>query len=99
MGVKIDIVFLEEPCSACLIIFNLIKEIMERLKGKYDFLEVNYIEIKKLEDLHLVEGLEVEKFPAIIIEGEQIFAGTIPDIGEIEKIISLKYREALRCPG
>ncbi|HOP56200.1 MAG TPA: thioredoxin family protein [bacterium] len=99
MGVKIDIVFLEEPCSACLIIFNLIKEIMERLKGKYDFLEVNYIEIKKLEDLHSIKGLEVEKFPAIIIDGEQISAGTIPDIGEIEKIISLKYREALRCPG
>ncbi|HON72259.1 MAG TPA: thioredoxin family protein [bacterium] len=99
MGVKIDMVFLEEPCSACLIIFNLIKEIMERLKGKYDFLEVNYIEIKKLEDLHSIKGLEVEKFPAIIIDGEQISAGTIPDIGEIEKIISLKYREALRCPG
>ena len=72
---------------------------MERLKGKYDFLEVNYIEIKKLEDLHSIKGLEVEKFPAIIIDGEQISAGTIPDIGEIEKIISLKYREALRCPG
>jgi len=99
MGVKIDMVFLEEPCSACLIIFNLIKEIMERLKGKYDFLEVNYIEIKKLEDLHSIKGLEVEKFPAIIIDGEQISAGTIPDIGEIEKIISLKYREALRCQG
>ena len=99
MGVKVDIVFLEEPCSACLIIFNLIKEIMERLKGKYNFLEVNYIEIKKLEDLHSIKGLEVEKFPAIIIDGEQISAGTIPDIGEIEKIISLKYREALRCQG
>ncbi len=99
MGVKVDIVFLEEPCSACLIIFNFIKEIMERLKGKYNFLEVNYIEIKKLEDLHSIKGLEVEKFPAIIIDGEQISAGTIPDIGEIEKIISLKYREALRCQG
>lgn len=96
MGVRIDVVFLKEPCSACLIIFNLIKEIMEKLKEKYSFLEVNYIEIEQLTDLHSIEGLEVEKFPAIIIAGEQISAGTIPNMKEIEKIILLN-KDDLRC--
>ncbi|MBC7321267.1 thioredoxin family protein [bacterium] len=87
MGVRIDVVSLSEPCSACNIIYGFVKEIMEKLKERYSFLEINYIEIKNLRDIYSIEGLEVEKFPAIIINGEQITAGTIPDIKELERII------------
>jgi len=92
MSVRVDIVYLEQPCSACFIIYNLILEIMKKLKDKYDFLDINYIEIKGPKDLHQIEGLEVEKFPAIIIEGEQVSAGTVPDIRLLEKII-LNYKD------
>lgn len=87
MGIRIDVVSLSEPCSACNIIYGLVKEIMEKLKERYNFLDVNYIEIKNLKDIYFIEGLEVEKFPAIIINGEQITAGTIPDIKNLERII------------
>jgi len=87
MGVKITVVSLSDPCSACNIIYGLVKEIMNKFKEKYSFIDINYIEIKDLKDIYSIEGLEVEKFPAIIINGEQITAGTIPDIKELERII------------
>lgn len=87
MGVSINIVFLRDSCSACNIIYGLVKEIMNKLKERYNFLDINYVEVKNLRDLYSIKGLEVEKFPAIIINGEQITAGNIPDIKELEKII------------
>ncbi|MGC8971563.1 MAG: thioredoxin family protein [bacterium] len=87
MGIRIDVVSLKDPCSACNIIYGLIKEIMSKLKRKYSFLDINYIEIKDFKEIYSIEGLEVEKFPAIIINGEQFTAGTIPDIKELERII------------
>ncbi len=87
MKVKINVVILHDPCSACFIIGGLVREIFEKLKGKMDFIDVEYTELENLKNLHSIEGLEVESFPAIIINGEQITAGTIPDKREIIKRI------------
>lgn len=80
MKVKITIVTLKEPCSACLILNNLVKEIMAKLQKKFDNLDIQYVEFSNLARIHEIEGLEVEKFPAIIVNGEQVTAGELPDI-------------------
>lgn len=80
MKVKITIVTLKEPCSACLILNNLVKEIMAKLQKKFDNLDIQYVEFSNLARIHEIEGLEVEKFPAIIVNNEQITAGELPDI-------------------
>ncbi len=80
MKVKITIVTLKEPCSACLILNNLVKEIMAKLQKKFDNLDIQYVEFSNLAMIHEIEGLEVEKFPAIIVNGEQVTAGELPDI-------------------
>ena len=87
MRVKIDVVILQDPCSACFIMSGLVREICDKLQKKIDFIDVEYNELENLKNLHSIEGLEVERFPAIIINGEQITAGTIPDIREIMKRI------------
>lgn len=87
MRVKINVVMLQNPCSACFILDGLVRELFEKLKGKMDFIDVEYKELQNLKNLHSIEGLEVESFPAIIINGEQITAGTIPDRREIIKRI------------
>lgn len=80
MKVKITIVTLKEPCSACLILNNLVKEIMAKLQKKFDNLDIQYVEFSNLARIHEIEGLEAEKFPAIIVNGEQVTAGELPDI-------------------
>jgi hypothetical protein len=80
MKVKITIVTLKEPCSACLILNNLVKEIIAKLQKKFDNLDIQYVEFSNLARIHEIEGLEVEKFPAIIVNGEQVTAGELPDI-------------------
>jgi hypothetical protein len=51
------------------------------------FVDVEYTQLENLKNLHSIEGLEVESFPAVIINGEQITAGTIPDKRQIIKRI------------
>ena len=80
MKVKITIVTLKEPCSACLILNNLVKEIIAKLQKKFDNLDIQYVEFSNLARIHEIEGLEVEKFPASIVNGEQVTAGELPDI-------------------
>lgn len=84
MKVKVNIVALKEPCSACFIIGGLVKQIFDKLQKEMDFIEVEYTELEDLKNIHNIQGLEVEKFPAVIINGEQITAGTIPDKKELK---------------
>jgi hypothetical protein len=87
MRVKVNIVVLKDPCSACFIIGGLVKEIFDKLQKKMDYIDVEYTELENLENLHNIDGLEVESFPAIIINGEQITAGTLPDKREIVNLL------------
>lgn len=87
MRVKINVFILQEPCSACFIINGLVREIFDKLERKMDFIDVKYVVLENLKNLHNIEGLEVESFPAVIINGEQVTAGTIPDKREIIKRI------------
>lgn len=75
---EIKLVTLVPPCSACLIITNLLIEMFNKLSKKQ--LDANFVlaEFDNIKDLSKVEGLEVEKFPAIIVDGEQITAGSLP---------------------
>lgn len=84
MKVKVNIVTLKEPCSACFIIGGLVKQMFEKLQKDMAFIEVEYTELEDLKNIHNIQGLEVEKFPAVIINGEQITAGTIPDKKELK---------------
>lgn len=87
MSVKVNIIMLKDPCSACFIIAGLVKGIFDKLQREMDFIDIEYIELKDLKNLHLVDGLEVENFPAIIINGEQFTAGTVPDKRELINIL------------
>lgn len=90
MKVKVNIVTLKEPCSACFIIGGLVKQMFDKLQKEMAFIEVEYTELEDLKNIHNIQGLEVEKFPAVIINGEQITAGTIPDKKELKNRLTLE---------
>ena len=76
---KVELVTLNVPCNACLIITNLIKEMFCKLDKKNLDAEFRLVELTDIKDLCKVDGLEVEKLPAVIIDGEQITAGSLPN--------------------
>lgn len=76
--VQVTVVSLKEPCTACIIIDGLIKETLQKLQQQYPQLQVEILELDHLNQAAHIEGLEVEKFPAILINGEQVTAGSLP---------------------
>lgn len=72
------VVNLAQPCTACIITCSLVKEILKKLQKTHGDFSMEVVELAHIKDAVSVEGLEVEKFPAIIIDGEQVTAGSLP---------------------
>lgn len=81
---EIKMVTMEEPCSSCVIIVGALREILQRFSERYQEVNVEVVELKHPSEVYSVEGLEVEKFPALIINGEQISAGSIVTLRQLE---------------
>ncbi len=77
-------VSLEQPCTACTITTNLVIEILTKRQKKQDSFDLDVIKLKHIKELCAIEGVEVEKLPLIIVDGEQITAGTFPSKGALE---------------
>jgi len=88
--VKIELISLKQPCTACLITEGLIREILEKIRSQYDYVKIEYVKLENLKEVHKIEGLEVEKFPALIINGEQITAGSLPMKKQLISIIEME---------
>lgn len=71
------VVSLKYPCTACLMVYQTVRESIGRILADYEGLEVEYIELENLKNIHQIDGLEVEKFPAVLINDEQVTAGSI----------------------
>lgn len=85
--VKITLIALNQPCTACLIMEGLIWEMLYKINMEYGYVSLESVKLDNLKDIHSIEGLEVESFPAILINGEQITAGSIPMKAHLISII------------
>ncbi len=74
----LKMVSLTEPCSACVMIDGLIHEMLDKLLIKFPQARIEYQVVEHLKDIRQVKGLEVEKFPALFLNDDQITAGTLP---------------------
>lgn len=75
---EVVLVTLEQPCTACIITCNLTEEIIIKLRKRNGDFPFRIVRLKHIKEIKDVAGLEVEKFPAVIIDGEQVTAGTFP---------------------
>jgi hypothetical protein len=87
---KITIVTLSQPCSACYITEGLVREMFNKFKKEFPFIDIEYIILDNLREVANIEGIEIEKFPAVLIDGEQVTAGSVPDKNQIIKFIHHK---------
>jgi len=65
------------PCSSCLIIGSLNQRALQKLADSRQDVTFELVEIEHPSALAKVSGVEVEKLPAILINDEQISAGSI----------------------
>ena len=91
-SVTIQVVTLKEPCTACSIIEGLIRDMLKKLKSQYNMEVVNTI-LQHPREAFAVEGLEVEKFPALLINGEQITAGSLPQPDQLINLLEAELNE------
>lgn len=83
---QIKLVCMVYPCNSCVIIQGLIKEIIQKVLKLRD-LEYTEIVLNHPKEIFSVEGIEVEKLPAILIDGEQITAGNLISTKQLLNII------------
>ena len=95
----IKLVTMANPCTACMIIDNLLRDLLRRTVEQLAFggqgLDIDLV----IEELHHprecvgVAGLEVEKLPAILIDDEQITAGSLLHRRQLTQLIETHIRE------
>lgn len=93
VNVKIQLVRPAHPCQACQITANLQEEVLAKLCGKHGGLVFEVVEFGTPAEMKAVENLEVEKFPAVIADGEQITAGSLYHLRRLERVLGLEDRQ------
>ena len=96
-SVKIKVISMKQPCTACLIIDNLLKETLTKLQKEQPWIKVEFIELDNLKQVGMVPGLEVEKLPAILINDEQVTAGSLPSRQQITTWIASRGGNNVEC--
>ncbi|MDR3552957.1 MAG: hypothetical protein P4L75_07520 [Clostridia bacterium] len=74
---KAKLVVMAQPCTACVIINSLNMESLERVAAQCADFSWELVQITHPRRLKTVAGLEVEKLPAVIVDGEQLTAGSV----------------------
>ncbi len=82
---RIELITLRNPCAACVIITQAAREVVAKLQKMFPELESGERMLERPGEAASVSGLEVERFPALLIDGEQVTAGTIPNRRELER--------------
>lgn len=75
MAHKIVLLDLAQPCTACLITDNLLKEVFAKVRQLRPDVETDNIVLDNMRQLKDIPGVEVEKLPIVMIDGEQVTAG------------------------
>jgi hypothetical protein len=67
---------MQHPCTACVIIDGLLKEVLQKVKNQVEGVQTEIIILKHPNELYSIEGVEVERLPIIMLDCEQISAGS-----------------------
>jgi hypothetical protein len=86
---RIELTFVVQrpPCGSCQVIEQLTRESLQKAAREDSRLEVVVREIRHPRELREVPGLEVERMPALLVQGEQVSAGRILTIRDIREYV------------
>jgi len=75
------------PCSACLMVDSLLRGLFEKISPEFEDVDFRVEVLNHPKEYPSVGGLEVERLPAIIIDGEQVTAGNLLHKRQLIKMI------------
>ena len=75
---EVRVVTIHELCNACHIVEGVVRDMMTRASKGLD-IEVKWTVFSDTKDAMDYPRLEMPKFPALFIDGEQFTAGDIPN--------------------
>lgn len=81
-------VSLKAPCSACIIITNLLKEMLGQVARKNPQVQVQVVLLQDVRQLEEVPGAQGKRFPILLFNGKQMSAGLLPREDELERLIA-----------
>ena len=90
----IELVTMAEPCSQCLIIDDLMRDLLQKTVPDIAGADLKIVALRHPRECANVEGLEVEKLPAVIIDGEQVTAGSLLHRRQLLQLIESRARGA-----
>ena len=73
---KIIMIDLLHPCTACVIADNLLRESLAKVQKQRDDVDVEILALSHPRELARFPAVEVEKLPLLIIDDEQVSAGS-----------------------
>ena len=65
---------MQHPCTACVVL--MLKEVLQKVKNQVEGIQTEIIILKHPNELYSIEGVEVERLPIIMLDCEQISAGS-----------------------
>ena len=76
---KIRLITMVHPCSACIMIEGLLREVFEKVSRMEEFAGDTFeiVVLNHPRELSSVEGLEVPELPAVIVGEMQVSAGRL----------------------
>lgn len=75
------------PCTACVIVNGLSMETLEKVASRRPGFTYEIFEVGAPSELAGIEGLEVEKLPALILDGVQRTAGSLLTPRQLEHML------------
>ncbi len=81
----LTVVTIRQLCSACHIVEGALREIFARVQQQLPALELEWVVYDDPNTAMDYPGLELPKFPAIFLKGEQMTAGSIPSLRELTR--------------
>lgn len=85
--IEVKLVSLNEPCSACVIITDLIRGMFKELEKELTEVTFKVQILEHIKELKDIKGVEVEKMPIILLNDEQITAGSLPNKRYIKQLL------------
>lgn len=86
----VQLVEMRNPCQSCIIVSDLMIGLFERIKADYPDVDFVITILDRPEDIRKVVGLEIEMFPAVLIDDEQVSCGNILHKRQLKAYIDIR---------
>ncbi len=84
--ITITLVSKDQYCASCTISDQIVREVLSDIRKKHPDIRIKHIKLRSDEEC-TVPGVEIHQFPALLVNGKQVSAGSIITEDRLEQLI------------